>query len=451
MKASVLVVEDEDVFRRSLSKYLQKAGYAVLEAETGERALELLDERAVETVLLDLKLPGMDGLQVLQEIKSREATAAVIMMTAFGDIKPAVEAIKLGAYDYVKKPFDPDDILRLLENALAVYSLRRELSASRESQSERFKYVVSENPKMRRVMALVERLGRTPNTQVLIVGETGTGKEVIAREIHARSERSSGPFVAVNCSALAENLLESELFGHTKGAFTGALKEKRGLFEYADGGTLFLDEIGDLQLSLQPKILRAVEEKSVRRIGGLEDIAVDVRIVAATNRDLRSMVGDALFREDLFYRLNVFTIYVPPLRERPEDILPLARHFLGVFGAEFKKNAVAFSPAAEGVLCAYGWPGNVRELRGVVERAVILTEGVEVLPSAIATSRPGGHGGDDDGGLAEAGDLSLDDVERRHILDVLAAAKGNRSRAAKILNISRTTLWTKLRKYEEVD
>jgi two-component system response regulator AtoC len=443
VRATVLIVEDEDVLRRSLSKYFTRAGYAVLEAADGEAAVRTFEERAVDAVLLDLKLPLMDGLAVLKEIKGREAAAVVIMMTALGDIPPAVEAMKYGAYDYVKKPFEPDDMLRLLENGLRTGSLRRELSLLRDGQSEKFRYIVSESPSMRRVLALVERLSRTPHTQVLIVGETGTGKEVVAREIHGRSDRASGQFVAVNCSALAESLLESELFGHTRGAFTGAGKEKRGLFEYADGGTLFLDEVGDMQLSLQPKILRAVEEKTIRRVGGLEDISVDVRIIAATNRDLRSMVGEALFREDLYYRLNVFTVYVPPLRERPEDVLPLSTHFVQVFNAEFKKNVEGLTAGAEELMRRYRWPGNVRELRGVIERAVILTEGKQVLPSAIIIGAPGSSGEDRVGD----GGLSLDELERRHILDVVARANGNKSRAAKLLNISRTTLWAKLKKY----
>ncbi len=442
-----MVVEDEPVLRRSLSKYLRRAGYGALEAEDGETAVRLFEERAVDAVLLDLKLPGVDGLAVLKEVRVREPATVVIMMTAFGDIGPAVEAIKRGAYDYVKKPFEPDDMLRLLENGLRAFFLRRELSLLRDGQSRRYKYIVSESPRMRRTLALVDRLSRTPHTQVLIVGETGTGKEVIAREIHARSERASKQFVAVNCGALSESLLESELFGHTKGAFTDAHKEKRGLFEYADGGTLFLDEIGDLQLALQPKILRAVEEKAVRRVGGLEDIPVDVRIIAATNRDLRAMVSEALFREDLYYRLDVFTIYVPPLRERPEDIFALSKYFVETFNAEFKKNVIGLTAEAEEILRGYRWPGNVRELRGVIERAVILTEGETILPSAITIGPPGLNGG---GRVREANrshDLSLHELERRHTLDVLAIAKGNKSRAAKLLGISRTTLWAKLKDY----
>ncbi len=447
MKATILIVEDEEILRRSLAKYFKGAEYTVLEAEDGEAAVQLFEERAVDVVILDLRLPGMDGLAVLKEFKAREPSTVVIMMTAYGDIKPAVEAIKYGAYDYVKKPFEPDDMLRLVENGLQAYFLRRELKLLREGQSEKFKYIISESQSMRRALALVERLSRTPHTRVLIVGETGTGKEVIAREIHARSDRASGQFGAVNCSARAESLLESELFGHTRGACTGARKEKRGLFEYAEGGTLFLDEVGDMQLSLQPKILRAVEEKTVRRVGGLEDIPVDVRIIAATNRDLRAMVAEALFREDLYYRLNVFTIYVPPLRDRPEDILPLSTYFVEMFNAEFKKNVAELTPGAEEELRRYRWPGNVRELRGVIERAVILTEGEKILPSAIVIGPPNLSG--EAGEESHAGDpeLSLDELERRHILDVVALANGNKSRAARLLNISRTTLWAKLKKY----
>jgi two-component system response regulator AtoC len=451
MKATVLVVEDEEALRRSLGKYAERTGYTVLEAADGEAAIRTVAERAVDAVLLDFKLPGADGLTVLRELKSREPTVAVIMMTAFGDIRPAVEAIKLGAYDYVKKPFEPDDMMRLVDNALRASLLRRELSRLQAGESRKYKYMVSKSPAMQRVLAFVARLSRTPYTQVLIVGETGTGKEVLAREIHTGSQRASAQFVAVNCSALSENLLESELFGHTKGAFTDAHKEKRGLFEIADGGTLFLDEIGDLQMPLQPKILRAVEEKTIRRVGGLNDIPVDVRIIAATNRDLRAMVADTLFREDLFYRLNVFTIYVPPLRERAEDVLPLATYFVETFNAEFKKNVAGLTPEAEGILTGYRWPGNVRELRSVIERAVILTEGERVLPSALTIGPPAPAGGAGEINVGANGGLSLDELERRHILDVLALTGGNKSRAAKLLKVSRTTLWAKLKKYGAVD
>jgi DNA-binding NtrC family response regulator len=441
-----MIVEDEEVLRCSLAKYAGRAGYAAVEAADGEAALRAAEEHAMDAVLLDLKLPGMDGLATLRKLKALEPALPVILMTALGDIRPAVEAMKLGAYDYVKKPFEPDDIFRLVDNAVRASLLRRELSQLRAGASRRYKYLVSGSPKMRRVLNLVDRLSRTPHTQVLIVGETGTGKEVIARDIHARSERAAGQFVAVNCSALSENLLESELFGHTRGAFTDARREKRGLFEFADGGTLFLDEIGDLQLSLQPKILRAVEEKKIRRLGGLNDIPVDVRIVAATNRDLRAMVGNALFREDLFYRLNVFTIYVPPLRERPEDILPLAAHFVETFNAEFKKNVAALTPEAEEVLTTYRWPGNVRELRSVIERAVILTEGERIPPAAVTVGAPGSERAADADAPGAPG-LSLDELERRHIHRVLSFAGGNKSQAARLLKISRTTLWAKLKEY----
>ncbi len=438
MRATILIVEDEELLRRSLAKHFARAGHAVLEAADGEAALALHATASFELALVDLKLPGIDGLEVLARIKARELSVPVIMMTAANEVEPAVAALKGGAYDYVKKPFDADDILRLVENALGASALRRELAAVRAGQSQRFNYIVTESPKMRRVLALVEQLSRTPRTPALVVGETGTGKEVIARQIHNRGARAEGPFVAVNCSALPETLLESELFGHVRGAFTDARRDKRGLFEQADGGTLFLDEIADMKLSLQPKILRALEERTVRRLGGAADVAVNVRVIAASNRELAAMVREGSFREDLYYRLNVFTVHVPPLRERPEDILPLARYFREMFNAEFKKNVTALSPAAEAELTAYRWPGNVRELRNVIERALILTAAREVPSSAITVGEVAAAAGEE---------LSLAACEKRHILAVMAAAGGNRSKAARLLGISRTTLWAKLKEY----
>jgi DNA-binding NtrC family response regulator len=438
---TILLVEDEATLRASLDKFLMRAGYRVIGAADGESALKIFAERAVELALVDLKLPGVDGLAVLREFKAQEPSVAVIMMTACADIAPAVEAVKLGAYDYLKKPFDIREVSHVIENALRVSALGRELSRLEAGESKRYRYLVTSSERMRRVFQLVDRVSRTPHTPALVVGETGTGKEIVAREIHGRSERAQRRFVAVNCSALTETLLESELFGHVRGAFTDAHKEKAGLFEAAHGGTLFLDEISDLKPSSQPKLLRALEERTIRRVGGVEDIAVDVRVVAATNRDLAALVRTGQFREDLLYRLNVMTIDVPPLRERREDILALVEYYLAAFNAEFKKNIRGITEEAARSFTAYDWPGNVRELRNVIERAVILTEGPEVVAEpALFPASPD----DVSGGVEE---LSLDALQRRHILAVLKRMDGNRTQAAAALGIGRTKLWAKLKEY----
>jgi DNA-binding NtrC family response regulator len=395
---------------------------------------------------LDLRLGGIDGLTVLKELKSRDPALPVIMMTALNDVAPGVEAMKAGAYDYVKKPFDPDDLVRLTGNALRASAWRRELKRVNAGHARRYQYLLSVSPAMREVQAMVAFVSGSPATPVLLVGETGTGKEVVARAIHGASLRGDQHFVAVNCSALGENLLEAELFGYNRGAFTDARKEKPGLFEYARGGTLFLDEIGDLPPACQPKILRALEEKTIRRLGGLEDISVDVRVVAATNRDLGAMVATGAFREDLLYRVNVVTIRMPPLRERRDDILPLADHFLTLFAQEFKAGVKRLTTDAEAALAMHSWPGNVRELRNVIERAVILTPGRDISAAVLALApRPGGAAG------AGAVPLTLEEAERRHIAAVLEAARGARGAAARLLGISRTTLWTKLKQYGLAD
>lgn len=441
--ATVLLIEDEEVLRRSLATYLRNSGYSVYEAENGEVAIAALDALVVDVVVADLRLSGVDGLTVLREVKRRDVNLPVIMMTACGDIEPAVAAMKAGAYDYLSKPFEPAELQRRIANALQIYTLRRELAAREAERSRHFKYLVTQSPKMLTALALAERLSQTPHTAALIIGETGTGKEVLGREIHYRSDRRGGPFVTVNCSSLPEALIESELFGYVRGAFTGATREKRGLFESASGGTIFLDEIGDMKLTLQPALLRVLEERTVRRVGGVADIPVDVRVIAATNCDLASRVAAGLFREDLFYRLNVFTIHIPPLRERAEDILPLARYFLAVFSEEFKKDIAGLTEDAEAALVSYSWPGNVRELRNVIERAVILAPGREIDARVLNIVPPV---------AAAAGEtrwelLPLAEVEKRHITRVLAAVAGNKTRAAAALGISRTTLWAKLKEY----
>lgn len=441
--ATVLLIEDEEVLRRSLATYLRNSGYSVYEAENGEVAIAALDALVVDVVVADLRLSGVDGLTVLREVKRRDVNLPVIMMTACGDIEPAVAAMKAGAYDYLSKPFEPAELQRRIANALQIYTLRRELAAREAERSRHFKYLVTRSPKMLTALALAERLSQTPHTAALITGETGTGKEVLGREIHYRSDRRGGPFVTVNCSSLPEALIESELFGYVRGAFTGATREKRGLFESASGGTIFLDEIGDMKLTLQPALLRVLEERTVRRVGGVADIPVDVRVIAATNCNLASRVAAGLFREDLFYRLNVFTIHIPPLRERAEDILPLARYFLAVFSEEFKKDIAGLTEDAEAALVSYSWPGNVRELRNVIERAVILAPGREIDARVLNIVPPV---------AAAAGEtrwelLPLAEVEKRHITRVLAAVAGNKTRAAAALGISRTTLWAKLKEY----
>ena len=440
----VLVVDDEEIVRESLGGWLQKDGYLVEAAPDGRSAVERMKAQPWNVVLVDLKMPGMDGLQVLEEARKLQPDAAVIIMTAYATVDTAVTAMKLGAFDYLIKPFDPEELTLLMKKVVAQQTLLHENAVLRQAlrKEHRFRDLVSKSPAMQRVFELVQVAARS-NSTILVLGESGTGKEVFARAIHAESSRCQGPFVAVSCAALTETLLESELFGHEKGAFTGAVARRKGKLEVAHGGTLFLDEVGDISPKLQLDLLRVLEERRFHRVGGNELIEVDVRVIAATNRDLEKAVADGSFREDLYYRLNVIRVTLPPLRERREDIPLLVDHFLERLEVELKRH-VRVSPEAMAVLLAHHWPGNVRELRNVLERGAVVAQGEVVRPAdlglgAAAPARPA---------ETPAEPASLEDVERRHIAEVLGYSSGNISQAARLLGIDRVTLYTKIRKYQ---
>jgi len=456
--APVLLVEDKDSLRTMLRHALEAEGHAVVEAIDEPEAVRRLHESHPVLVLSDLRLPAGDGLGVLRATKEFDPDLPVIVMTAYGGIHDAVQAMKEGALDFLAKPVDPDHLLLLVGRALAQrriaaenYLLKEELMARRGAPR-----IIGEDPALRKVSVALQRAAGT-DTTVLLQGESGTGKELFARALHALSGRADGPFVAINCAAIPENLLETELFGYEKGAFTGAANRKLGRFELANRGTLFLDEIGELPLGLQAKILRAIEERQFERVGGMASLQIDVRLVAATNRNLKGAVAARQFREDLYFRLSVFPIDIPPLRERPGDIEILARHFIERYCRELKKKPLALTAEALDELRAYAWPGNVRELQNCIERAVILTEGDAIRPRHLNLSfRESGAAPaacspwdeiDLSGSLTDASRRVLGEVERRKITRALRDAGGQRPKAAEALQVSYKTLLAKLREH----
>src|SRR5512140_807975 len=441
-RTRILVVDDEEIVRESLGGWLEKDGYTVVLAHDGPSAVEKLKSERWSIVVADLKMPGMDGLQVLEEAKKIQPDVAFVIMTAYATVDTAVAAMKKGAFDYLVKPFDPEELTLMMQKIVSQQSLLRENAVLRQAlkREYRFRDLVSKSPAMQSVFELAKTAARSAST-ILILGESGSGKEILARAIHAESPRADAPFVAVSCAALTESLLESELFGHEKGSFTGAVARRKGKFEAAHGGTLFLDEVGDIGPKLQLDLLRVLEERRFHRIGGNEAIDVDVRIVAATNRDLRKAVAEGKFREDLFYRLNVIPILIPPLRQRREDVPLLVENFVERLAAEMKKRLDGVSADAMNAILAHDWPGNVRELRNVLERGAVVATGPIIqlgdlgLPSkAEAPPKPGA--------LA-----SLEEIEKRHVAAVLSHTAGNVSQAARILGIDRVTLYNKMRKY----
>jgi DNA-binding NtrC family response regulator len=433
-KGRILVVDDEPNAREALAELLADEGYATAVASDGDAALPLLGSFAPEVVLTDLKMPGLDGLGLLEHVRVERPHAACVVMTAFGTIETAVAAIKAGAENYLTKPLDMEAVSALVGRAMEKAKLRAETARLREQVGERlaFDKILGDHPSMQRVMKTVAQVARSRAT-VLVHGESGTGKELIAAAIHHNSPRRGGPFVRLNCAALAESLLESELFGHERGAFTGASERREGRFEQADRGTLFLDEVSEIPLAVQVKLLRFLQEREFERVGGNETRSVDVRIVAATHRDLRRCVEAGTFREDLYYRLNVVQIDVPPLRARRSDIPLLAHHFLGKYEAENGRDLEGFTDAAMNALLAYPWPGNVRELENAIERAVVLTEGarigIEHLPGAQASAP-------DHLALLVPG-LTMAEIERVAIEQTLAAVGGSTAKAAELLGVSR--------------
>jgi two-component system response regulator HydG len=444
--ARLLVADDDPGLRESLERTLTREGYRVTLASDGRAALERVQAGGIDLILTDLKMPGLTGLELLRAAKAIAPDVDVILLTAFGTVEEAVKAMKDGAYDFLTKPFRREQLLKLIDKALERRALIEQNKVLRQQLEDlRGKgQVIGASPAFRRMMTLVDQVADSAAT-VLIQGESGTGKELVARAIHERSPRSHRPFVAVNCAALPETLLESELFGYEKGAFTGAAGRKEGRFELASGGTLFLDEVADLSLVTQPKILRMLQEGEFERLGGTRTLQVDVRIVAATNQNLAEMVKDKRFREDLYYRLNVITVYVPPLRDRPEDIRVLAQHFLRVYAAKNNRALEGFTPEAVERLESYGWPGNVRELENVVERAVVL--GPEELPDEVTGTRKRAPRD----AIVELVGTPLADIEQRLLDEALRITGGNKTQTAKLLGIDVRTVARKLDRREGPD
>jgi DNA-binding NtrC family response regulator len=446
----ILIVEDEPSQREMLAEFLRKEGHHVEEASDGRTALDVVRRRSLDVVLLDQKMPGMGGLEVLQEAKKVQPELDVIMVTAYGTVESAVGAMKLGAYDYITKPVDLDELLMVLERISERQTLLRENRILKERLKEKgigAGRLIYKSPQMAEVVNLAGRVASS-KAAVLLLGESGTGKELLARLIHSLSPRSSKPLVTVNCAALPESLLESELFGHEKGAFTGAIQRRIGLFEQAEGGTLFLDEIGDLSPTVQVKLLRFLQEGEFQRVGGSVVLRSDVRIISATHRDLEARMGEGSFREDLFYRLNVVTIHVPALRERREDIRPLVEHFVKIYAAENGKQIDGMSREAMDLLLRYDYPGNVRELENIIERAVVITRGnliqSEDLPFGLKSREKSKEGSVHSKKGLKA---RVEALERELIEEAMAEARSNQTKAASLLGLSERMLRYKLKKY----
>ncbi|MGD2215268.1 MAG: sigma-54 dependent transcriptional regulator [Gemmatimonadales bacterium] len=439
-KRKILIVDDELSVRESLQEWFLEDGFQVETAEDGNAALKKMAAGPFDIIVIDLKMPGMDGITLQKRVKEIDEEAAVIILTAYASVETAVEALKAGAYDYVTKPVDPDDLSNLVRNVLRQRELAEENIRLKEKVSELSPAtpLIGESPAMLRVFELIRTVAEVDST-VVVVGESGTGKELIARAIHAQSKRRFFPIVAVNCGSLPEGLLESELFGHEKGAFTGAQYRRKGKIELADGGTLFLDEIGDVPPKMQIDLLRVLETRCFTRLGGNQEVKSDFRLVCATNRNLEKLVEDGSFREDLYYRLNVFSIHVPPLRERRQDIMPLAHHFIQKYARAMGKPVRDIAPEARELLLNYRWPGNVRELENAVERAMVIGKSEVIMPQdlPLAVETEG----------EEPPDKSLSAVEKRHIERVLAETDGNVTQAAKVLAIDRGTLYNKMKRY----
>jgi two-component system response regulator AtoC len=435
----ILVVDDEDIVRESLHDWLCGVGYQVACAVSGEEALEIIKKDKIKIMLADLVMPGINGIELMKEARKIVPTISTVIITAHATIETAITAIREGAHDYVEKPFCPEKVELLIDKLVEHQNLIEENISLRQKIKDRFQFegIIAKSPKMLKIFELIKTVAPT-NATVLITGETGTGKEVVARAVHHQSHRRNKPFIATSCAALPESLLESELFGHEKGSFTGAVERKKGKFEAGHGGTLFLDEIGEINSNTQVHLLRALEEKKITRVGSNEEIAVDVRVITATNKDLKEMIIQNQFREDLYYRLKVVTINLPPLRERMEDILPLANHFLKKYAQENNKGLISFSPEVIEFMLHYSWPGNVRELENMIEHGVILSKDnaislAELPPDIIQPTQTKGK--------------TIDEVTKNHILNILEETEGNITKAADILGIQRMTLYNKLKKY----
>jgi DNA-binding NtrC family response regulator len=447
-QAKVLVVEDDPDIRRILEMFLTEKGFRVKVADGAQVALDMLAEEPIDLILSDVRMPGMSGLDLLRHLKERDPEIQLVLMSAYSSVKDAVEAIQLGAADYVEKPID----FRRLERVLHTVFEKRQLQHRTRILEQRlqgcitFEGMVARSQQMLSVFAFIERLARYPTT-ALITGESGTGKELVAQALHNLSPLRDRPFVVCNCTTLAPTLLESELFGHVRGAFTGADRDRKGLFEAAHGGTIFLDEIGELPIAVQVKLLRVLENREIKRIGSPDPLHIDIRVIAATNRDLAEMVRQSTFRDDLFYRLNVGAIYLPPLRTRTDDIEPLAHHFIGIFNERLGRSVSALTPQVIDIFARYPWPGNVRELANVIERSMVVCKGSLILPENLPPHlfevRPMTLASD----MPEMPDLTLQAAEREQILRALQASGGKRVEAARRLGLSRRTLYRKLSRY----
>jgi len=446
-QAKVLVVEDDPDIRKILEMFLGEKGFRVKSADGAPRALELLAEEPIDLILSDVRMPGMSGLDLLRHVKEQDPEIQLVLMSAYSSVKDAVEAIQLGAADYVEKPID----FRRLERVLHAVLEKRQLQHRTRILEQRlqgcvtFEGMVARSQQMLSVFAFIERLARYPTT-ALVLGESGTGKELVARALHSLSPLHDRPFVVCNCTTLAPTLLESELFGHVRGAFTGADRDRKGLFEAAHGGTIFLDEIGELPVAVQVKLLRVLENREIKRIGSPDPLHIDIRVIAATNRDLTDMVRQSTFRDDLFYRLNVGAIHLPPLRTRTDDVEPLVQHFVGIFNQRLGRTVSGTAPEVLDIFSRYQWPGNVRELANVIERAMVVCKSSVIVPESLPPHLFEVRPAQQPDGL-EMPDLSLQAAEREQILRALQASGGKRVEAARRLGLSRRTLYRKLSRY----
>lgn len=456
MKEKVLVVDDERLIRWYLKENLEKAGYEVAEAEKGSDALKVFSETLPDIVLLDVNLPDMSGIDVLRQVKGVDKDVPVIIITAFGNIKTAVDAMKFGAYDFIEKPFEIEKLHIIMDKAMENAFLRREVTRYKAKTGDYgIEHILGNSQKMQEIKQVIRKIAQSNASTILIEGESGTGKDFIARVIHNMSSRANKSFIEVNCAALPENLIESELFGYERGAFTGAGTPKKGLFELANNGTIFLDEIGDMNYDLQAKLLKVIDNKTFRRLGSTTEITVDVRIIAATNRDLQAKMKGGTFREDLYWRLKVIPLFLPPLRERGDDVLLLSQNFIDHFNVEFKKHIHGLSPGATELFMTYHWPGNVRELKNVIERAMILITGDFITPEYLpAEISQGGAAEAATKQAAESGEITIpnggidiEEVEKELLKKALVMAKGNQSRAAKLLNLGRDAFRYRIQKF----
>ncbi len=455
MKPRILVVDDEESIREFLDIMLRKEGYDVTCVEDGQKAIDILKKKSFDMIISDLQMPNVTGIELLKSVRENYADLLFMLITAFGTTESAVEAMKMGAYDYITKPFKIDEVRINIANALRSRNLEVENKTLKKELEKEFSFgnLVGNSDAMHRIFDLVKRVAETP-TNVLITGESGTGKEVVAKAIHYNGPLKDRPFVTINCGAIPESLMESEMFGHKKGSFTGAIADKVGLFEVADGGTLFLDEVGELPTSIQVKLLRAIQERVIRRVGGTDDTKIEVRIIAATNRNLEEMVADGTFRQDLFYRLNVINIKTPSLRERRDDIPLLANHFLAKYNSRLTKTVGAISREAMDMLKKYDYPGNVRELENIIERTVALEGGATILPESLPpfVNTPSGRK------MASSHDIEITDegidlekvvgqIEKELLIKAIHAAGGVKKKAAKLLNITFRSMRYRVEKY----